>query len=84
TRTQLPLSRSSRTAFSRSRTVTALRLAAIDVLVFAGVDEAEAQAVVRSGAGRYDVPAPPPAIRPQQVLRRLGRSGPLRRFRRGR
>jgi hypothetical protein len=63
---------------------TALRLAAIDVLVFAGVDAAEAQAVVRSGAGRYDVPAPPPVIRPRHLLRRLRRSDPLRRFRRGR
>lgn len=52
---------------------TALRLAAIDLLVFAGVDAAEARKVVRGGAGRYDVPAPPRAIRPRHLLRRLRR-----------
>ncbi|MGW5416324.1 FUSC family protein [Actinomadura geliboluensis] len=66
----------------------ALRMAAVDVLVFAGVDAAEARAVVRGGAVRYDVPAPPGAVRLPRLLRRLVPRRPRRdgrdRVRRGR
>jgi hypothetical protein len=39
--------------------IVALRTAASDVMIFAGVDPAEAAAAVREGTGEFHVPSPP-------------------------
>src|SRR4051794_25089112 len=43
--------------------IVALRTAASDLMIFAGVDADQAEAAVREGTGEFEVPAPPPAPR---------------------
>jgi uncharacterized membrane protein YgaE (UPF0421/DUF939 family) len=54
-----------------------LRLAAADVMIFAGVDASQAAAAIRAGAGTYEVPSPPATPRaPFHLYRWRGRRRP--------
>ena len=53
--------------------IVALRTAATDLMVFAGVEAEQADAAVREGTGEFRVPAPPPSSRAPFGLRRSGR-----------
>ena len=41
----------------------AMRMLAIDIMVFAGVDAQDAEDAVREGTGQFDIPTPPPTPR---------------------
>jgi hypothetical protein len=43
--------------------VTTVRMVAVDVMSFAGVDPGQAFDAVQRGVGEFDVPTPPPAAR---------------------
>jgi hypothetical protein len=53
--------------------IAALSMVATDVMVFAGVDPAQARAAMREGTGGLRVPAPPPAPRMPFKLKRWRR-----------
>lgn len=49
--------------FETGAALAALQAVALDVMVFAGVDPAEARAAVKAGTGQFEVPTPPPTTR---------------------
>ena len=53
--------------------IVALRTAATDLMIFAGVEADKADAAVREGTGEFSVPAPPSPSRTPLGLRRRTR-----------